>query len=134
MATLSYLKFHPLSPFSSLIITTLLSNSKVLLEVGMLEFLELLLVHLGLLVVLVDNTLEDLKTVLHIIHRLGEERGEVVVLHLTENAIVSSDLQLGALNFKLKFLDFFLKLSKFEVNDGSFTEVDRPLDEGRVWR
>ena len=100
----------------------------------MLELLELLLVHLGLLVVCVDNTLEDLKTVLHIIHRLGEERGEVVVLHLTENAIVSSDLQLGALNFKLKFLDFFLKLSKFEVNDGSLTEVDRPFDEGRVWR
>ena len=72
----------------------------------MLKFLELLLVHLGLLVVYVDNTLDDLKTVLHIVHRLGEERGEVVVLYLTENAIVSSDLQLGALDFKLEFFDF----------------------------
>ena len=72
----------------------------------MLEFLELLLVHLGLLVVNVDNALDNLKTVFHIVHRLGEERGEVVVLYLTENAIVSSDLQLGALNFKLKFFDF----------------------------
>ena len=68
MATLSYLKFHPLSPSYSLIITTLLSNSKVLLEVGMLELLELLLVHLGLLVVNVDDTLDDLKTVFHIVH------------------------------------------------------------------
>ena len=106
MATLSYLNLHHHSPFSSLIITALLSNSKVLLEVCMLKFLELLLVHLGLLVVYVDNTLDDLKTVLHIVHRLGEERGEVVVLYLTENAIVSSDLQLGALDFKLEFFDF----------------------------
>ena len=98
----------------------------------MLELLELLLVHLGLLVILVDNTLDDLKTVLHIIHRLGEERGEVVVLHLTENAIISGDLQLGTLNSELKVCDFFLELSKFKVNDGSLTEVDRPFDEGRV--
>ena len=68
MATLSYLNLHHHSPFSSLIISTLLSNSKVLLEVGMLELLELLLVHLGLLVVNVDDTLDDLKTVFHIVH------------------------------------------------------------------
>lgn len=68
MATLSNLNLHHSSPFSSLIISTLLSNSKVLLEVGMLELLELLLVHLGLLVVNVDDTLDDLKTVFHIVH------------------------------------------------------------------
>ena len=66
---------HPFLPktsspltISSLIISTLLSNSKVLLEVGMLELLELLLVHLGLLVVYVDDTLDDLETVFHIVH------------------------------------------------------------------
>ena len=68
MVTLSYLNLHHPSPFSSLIISTLLSNSKVLLEVGMLELLELLLVHLGLLVVNVDDTLDDMKTVFHIVH------------------------------------------------------------------
>ena len=68
MATLSNLNPYHSSPFSSLIISTLLSNSKVLLEVGMLELLELLLVHLGLLVVNVDDTLDDLKTVFHIVH------------------------------------------------------------------
>ena len=131
---------HPFLPktsspltISSLIISTLLSNSKVLLEVGMLEFLELLLVHLGLLVVNVDNALDNLKTVFHIVHRLGEERGEVVVLHLTENLIVSGDLQLGALDFKLEFFDFRFEFGKFEVNHGSLAEVDGPLDEGRVW-
>lgn len=68
MATLSNLNPYHSSPFSSLIISTLLSNSKVLLEVGMLELLELLLVHLGLLVVNVYDTLDDLKTVFHIVH------------------------------------------------------------------
>ena len=134
MVTLSYLKFHPLSPFSSLIITTLLSNSKVLLEVGMLEFLELLLVHLGLLVIKVDNALDNLQTAFHVVHRLGEEGGEVVVLDLTEDAIVSGDLQLGALNFKLEFFDFCFEFGKFEIDHGSLAEVDGPLDKGRVWR
>ena len=131
VATLSYLKFHPLSPFSSLI-TTLLSNSKVLPEVGMLEFLELLLVHLGLLVIEVDNALDNLQTAFHVVHRLGEEGGEVVVLDLTEDAIVSGDLQLGALNFKLEFFDFCFEFGKFEIDHGSLAEVDGPLDEGRV--
>ena len=131
----SYLNLHHLSPsFSSLIIVGLvLDNADELLEVEAFELLEVLLVLLRLRSVKFDDAADNLNTGLHIIHRLGEERNEVVVLHLAENTVVAGDLQLGALNPKLKICDLGLELGELEVDDGGLAEVDRPLDEGRVW-
>ena len=106
-----------------------LGDLEVGLEVHLLEVVEMLLVLHRLLLIGFNDTFHHSLASLQVSDRLDVVVGVLKVFGVSEDPVETGDFESGALVLVLELVDLLLEGEEFEINLGSFTEVDGPLDE-----
>ena len=109
---------------------TLLWNSHVLFEVILLKRFIIFLELLGLFVVGLNDSSEELLTTSQSWNGTVKEAIELERFVVGRHVVETSKSDVSALLIKLKILYFLLELDKPEINLGSLAIVDTPFDKG----